>query len=297
MIHIPIPLQSLPFVKIRSRKLSFAAFLFAFLFASCGELPLVEENEEKKAKDIYPFTSSGFVLTWKGQSEILVYIPNTAGAGFDPDVHFNEARDAFNVWKGILAKQGVNLTLTTVDGANDVEIAWFRTDSNLLGRASVNPGSNPSRRVDLAYGTTTGVFDPSVVYRIALHEFGHMFGLWSHSFSKDDVMYPSLLDLPGLSERDLETFDYAYGLTPDLNLGSLPRNTIVDPETAEGNSSPSWFAFVIECFFEGGEHPHSHSHHSEHSRAHGEAGASAVPKRAGSEADRHLDKTAAWAFP
>ena len=60
--------------------------------------------------------------------------------------------------------------------------------------------------------------DQTTTTAVATHEFGHMLGIWSHSFDSKDVMYP-YLNSTSLSNRDKRTLvDFLYALSPDFDL-------------------------------------------------------------------------------
>ena len=58
--------------------------------------------------------------------------------------------------------------------------------------------------------------DLSACYRLTLrHELGHAFGIWNHSASDGDAMFPDPV-LDGLSEADRQTMEYLYHFPPDV---------------------------------------------------------------------------------
>ena len=60
--------------------------------------------------------------------------------------------------------------------------------------------------------------DQTTTTAVATHEFGHMLGIWSHSFDSNDLMYP-YLNSTSLSNRDKRTLvDFLYELSPDFDL-------------------------------------------------------------------------------
>ena len=60
--------------------------------------------------------------------------------------------------------------------------------------------------------------DQTTTTAVATHEFGHMLGIWSHSFDSNDLMYP-YLNSPSLCNRDKRTLvDFFYLFCEDFDL-------------------------------------------------------------------------------
>lgn len=60
------------------------------------------------------------------------------------------------------------------------------------------------------------LYAPETMYRISLHEVGHLLGLMGHSRSPKDIMFPSLSMATGLSSRDTATVRKLYRMPAQI---------------------------------------------------------------------------------
>ncbi len=228
---------------------SFLAFCLVILtIIACKELPMpASSNEETEADDYMPFTGNGYVYRWQKSSTIVFDLPSTGPAGYQASFR-NAFIDGVNQWSSLLASMGISLVFN--DGtASDVKVEWddgSGVSLGVVGFAEIRSGSDPSRRIVM---TTRLNYDNSVhsdatITEVASHEFGHMLGIWSHSFDPVDRMYPYVQGQAGLSGRDTGTMSYVYSLSADVDLTSWPNNTISVPSLPAGMAG-----FRLKCSF------------------------------------------------
>lgn len=71
------------------------------------------------------------------------------------------------------------------------------------------------------------------IFSIALHEFGHAFGIWGHSPKESDIMYDSDSansnnSIQALTQRDINTFRILYRLDPDISNFTEGQSPVVN---------------------------------------------------------------------
>jgi hypothetical protein len=214
--------------------------LSAMLLGACGDegVPLlISSDETSEADDYMPFTTQGFLLHWQAGDTIVFEDPGCgvlAGCDAGDDAAFQQG---ILDWQEVLNSLGMAVSFIT-SGGNDVKVLWddgTGVSTGVLGFAAINTTQDPSRRMVITTRSNANGFSnnsASLIRTIAVHEFGHMLGIWSHSWDSADIMYPFATGLTTLSNRDKATMVYLYGFTPDLNLSSLPNNTLGAPVSA-----------------------------------------------------------------
>lgn len=218
-----------------------AALLLTALLAGCNDGPLpglaAPEEDVPQAQDTYPFTTGGYVVHWGGSTTITVYRPPCAVTGCQPG--FEAAVDTgINAWAAQIARVGLTLNIVTTSQPNDVTVEWddgTGVPAGVIGYATFDTSQPVSRR--LVITTRCNVcglspHTPQTIEDVTTHEWGHMMGIWNHSFDPADLMYPYYSGQPGLTPRDRAVMDKAYGFAPDLNLATLPPNPFSLPSGA-----------------------------------------------------------------
>ena len=203
-------------------------FLFGLsglLLSACGS------NEYSDAKDYYPVAanSTGTIYHWGKNNTIKVYSDSNSVATDSQESAFQSGA---NAWATTLSELGI--TISYVTSSPDVKVKWLTSSemasqagsSSVLGYASTN--KYIYMRTDLSSSTLDFV---------AIHEFGHMLGIWNHSFDSNDIMYPYATGPTALSNRDKRTLaDFLYQMTPTADMHDLSGPALVDPVT--GAASP-----------------------------------------------------------
>ncbi len=207
------------------------------LLGACGDggVPLLSTSDETSDADDYmPFTTNGFLLHWQAGDTIVFEEPGCGAlAGCDAG-DATAFRNGIQDWQEVLNSLGMAVSFIA-SGANDVKVLWddgTGVESGVLGFAAVNTSQDPSRRMLITTRSNANGFSnnsANLIRTIAVHEFGHMLGIWSHSWDSADIMYPFATSLTALSSRDKATMAYLYDFTADLNLSGLTSNTLGAP--------------------------------------------------------------------
>ncbi|MCP4297118.1 MAG: matrixin family metalloprotease [Proteobacteria bacterium] len=203
------------------------ALLFSLLLISACK----SEDSAGKAKDYMPFTSNGYLYHWTKGPTVRIYLPLTSGVSQYSASFRNAFIAGISKWDLVLSKMGVSYDYTGTASDNDMKVEWddgSGVSTGVLGFAEIDKGNDPSRRIVMTtqknYSPFTSHTDAEIT-AITAHEFGHMLGIWSHSFDIADLMYPFAEGITDPSNRDQETMIYLYGITPDVDLSGLPANT------------------------------------------------------------------------
>jgi len=202
-------------------------FILFLLFGISG----CAEEGEKSGKDYMPFTTSGFLLSWGKSATIKIYLPTDAVASSVTGyvTGFEAAFKAgISEWSTALSNLGVTVDYTGTIQNNDIKVIWndgSGVATGVLGFAAVDTATDPSRYIFMTtrenYTSGFPSHSTSTIKAITAHEFGHMLGIWSHSFEDVDLMYPFLQSRTTPSSRDKATMEYLYEFSPDLNLDNL----------------------------------------------------------------------------
>ena len=178
-----------------------------FLFG-CGD-----SESYTAAKDYYPVTSR-YIFHWGKKSSIKIE-KNATNAAYSLGGSVNELswfETGVNAWANTLNEIGISVSFT---GSPDVKVYWLNSTQMLAkaGSPYVLGQATTEKEIYMLKGQ-----DQTTTTAVATHEFGHMLGIWSHSFDSNDLMYP-YLNATSLSNRDKRTLvDFLYELSPDFDL-------------------------------------------------------------------------------
>lgn len=210
--------------------------ILLFLF-SC------KSNEENNdGKDYAPFTSRGNIIRWAKNGVIRISLPLTSEGDPKPagitnyqDGNDLAIKEGINFWSDIFKELNIEIKFVNAASASDIRVMWYDTEivaktkisQGIVGTAYYDPRLNPNRGFFIKADSSSRLgahYSKKFITHVVSHEMGHIFGFWSHSFDKADVMYPFAGTLTALSKRDKETLRHAYSFNSDLNLSAVPEN-------------------------------------------------------------------------
>ena len=202
----------------------------AMLLYGCGGA-----EKYNQGKDYYPVANLGNIFHWGKNSKIKINsnsssittkvkdsIPYGEYTSGDSSSEIAAFDAGVNQWASTLKEINVSIEFTNDDNDTDVKVGWI-SDSDMFkeaGSSNVLGLASPYKYILMKKN-----LGPSLVQSTAVHEFGHMLGIWSHSFDPKDIMYPYATSITDLSQRDKKTLtEFLYSLSPTLNLktDSLP---------------------------------------------------------------------------
>ena len=207
---------------IKFRVLSFLLGISILWVFGCGD-----SEKYNQGKDYYPVTKTGTILHWGKNNSITVdtNFDNGSYSGSPSSNIIDSFKSGLNQWNDPLSSIGVSVVFSTSNP--DVKVHWLtasemataRSSSTVLGYASSS--KNIYMRDDLSAGLTQST---------AVHEFGHMLGIWTHSFDAKDIMYPYATSVTELSNRDKKTVtDFLYAMTPTYDMHDV-SGPLINPE-------------------------------------------------------------------
>ncbi|MEL0279721.1 MAG: matrixin family metalloprotease [Deltaproteobacteria bacterium] len=182
------------------------------LLFGCGD-----SESYTAAKDYYPVTNR-YIFHW-GKNGSIVIDKDATNATYSLRGSANELswfETGVNDWVNTLNEIGISVSFST--SSPDVKVYWLNS-SQMLAKAGspyVLGQATTEKEIYMLKGQ-----DQTTTTAVATHEFGHMLGIWSHSFDSNDLMYP-YLNSTSLSNRDKRTLvDFLYELSPDFDLNDV----------------------------------------------------------------------------
>ena len=198
-------------------------FLFGLsglLLSACGS------NEYSDGKDYYPVAanSTGTIYHWGKNNTIKVYSDSNNSATDSQESAFQSGA---NAWATTLSELGI--TISYVTSSPDVKVKWLTASemASQTGSSGVLGQASTSKYIYMRKDLSSSTLD-----FVAIHEFGHMLGIWNHSYDSNDIMYPYDTGPTALSNRDKRTLaDFLYPMTPTADMHDLSGPSLVDPVT------------------------------------------------------------------
>jgi len=159
------------------------------------------------------------VLHWNTETPaIRIYIaPGNQIAGWKSE-YIDNFKKACLVWQQALNNQ---IQFQFVDNPSDADtiVTWTGEYKSRIGLTVYNFALNKLSKADIQINLGTfdqHLYDPRVVYKVSLHELGHLLGIIGHSKNPKDIMFPSITLTSQLSERDVKTIRNLYAAAHDI---------------------------------------------------------------------------------
>ena len=177
------------------------------------------DSNYNDAKDYYPVTqyAKGYILHWGKNNNIKINTNSDNVTFTDNESNYiSSFKEGLAEWNDTLSTLGISIEYVT-SGA-DVNVKWVSgsdLSTGVLGYAT----TGKIIKMSLTNNSTGKSHSDSMVKFIAIHEFGHMLGIWSHSFDVNDIMYPTADGPMALSNRDKNTvMNFLYNLAPTQDM-------------------------------------------------------------------------------
>ena len=200
------------------------------LLFGCGD-----SESYTAAKDYYPVTKQ-YIFHW-GKNSSIVIDKDATNATYSLGGSANELswfETGVNAWTDTLNQIGISVSFSA--SSPDVKVYWLNSTQMLAkaGSPEVLGQATTEKEIYMLKGQ-----DQTTTTAVAKHEFGHMLGIWSHSFDSNDLMYP-YLNSTSLSNRDKRTLvDFLYELSPDFDLHDVAGPLV---HSLTGVSMPHYFS-------------------------------------------------------
>ena len=189
------------------------------MFISCGDSSAYNDG-----KDYYPITKSGKIFHW-GKNNTIKINANSTNVTFNSNEtnYITSLKAGINEWQDTLNSLGIPIEYVST-GA-DVNVEWVdgsTLEPGRIGKASTSKILTMSRTLNTVQSDAYNYYHSDIkVKSIATHEFGHMLGIWNHSFDSKDIMYP-IIGKGSLTNRDKKTLtDVLYSQTPTQDMHEL----------------------------------------------------------------------------
>ena len=210
----------------------------AMLLYGCGDT-----EKYNQGKDFYPVADSyGRIVHWGKNTTINI---NTDANSAGNSTLINYLKAGFNQWVNTLNDVGISINYD--NGSEDVKVHWYSASEMEAEAKSSGVLALARQTKNIYMRTDLESYRAGTTQSTAVHEFGHMLGIWTHSFDSKDIMYPYSTSVTELSDRDKKTLtDLLYTLTPSINLKNAPL-PIIHSETVNSVSYMTTYYTTKGC--------------------------------------------------
>lgn len=161
------------------------------------------------------------IFHWNNHNGVIkVYLAPGDGVPGWTSAYADRFKDACRRWQEVLGDQ-VRFEFT--DDPNekvDTHVTWNDGYNKRAGLTRYRYISDKLVRADIDMNLKNyngQLYDPQTVYRLSLHEVGHLLGIAGHSRNPKDIMYPSISVATDLSPRDIATMRKLYQQSAEIS--------------------------------------------------------------------------------
>lgn len=160
------------------------------------------------------------IFHWNEKNGVIkVYLASDTKFPGWRDDFVTSFKSACQVWQEILGNRvRFEFTENPADKV-DVKVSWYNQYKVKTGLTRLAHISDKIASASIDFNLKTfdnKIYDPATVYRVSLHEVGHLLGIVGHSKNPSDIMFPTITSAKKLSERDIATLLKLYNQKPEI---------------------------------------------------------------------------------
>jgi len=157
---------------------------------------------------------NGNVMHWNDETRtIKVYISSGLHIpGWNP-AYAENFKQACLVWQSALNNKIRFEFVKDVSEPVDTVITWHADKNMMPALTELSMLGNKLVKADIAFhliDNSNQLYDPRAIYKLSLHELGHLLGISGHSRNPNDIMFPATTYAIEPSTRDVSTLLELY---------------------------------------------------------------------------------------
>lgn len=174
---------------------------------------------------------AGMVTRWHSDKmPIKLYIERAAGVSGYRDEYYTQVKRAMDEWVHGAGKNLISYDIVDKPDDADIRVYFVNEILKKTGKGYITGLATPHTRGNILKHYEIKFVPNESLYTTALHEFGHALGIRGHSSDKSDIMYASVNNVQGLSQRDKNTLALLYTLYPDVSNFDSEDEIVKDSE-------------------------------------------------------------------
>ena len=157
---------------------------------------------------------NGKVLRWNDETKVItIYIsPGSHIKGWNPE-YADNFKKACLIWQGVLNNKIQFQFVENKSDAVDTIVTWYADQSAKPAVTESTYLKDTMVKADIAFhliDNSNQFYVPRTIYKLSLHELGHLLGISGHSRNPGDIMFPATTYAIKPSSRDISTLLELY---------------------------------------------------------------------------------------